>query len=86
MWKCRNKAVFDKKWVKHPAEIVIYACSLMLYWAGLFGASMKAQMEEGVGTMLKIAYKLLAGSRQVSTPLMLQALQNDPMEDEEDGK
>jgi hypothetical protein len=46
---------------------------------------MKAQMEEGVGTMLKIAYKLLAGSRQVSTPLMLQAPQDDQMEDEEDG-
>jgi hypothetical protein len=86
MWKCRNKAVFDKKWVKHPAEIVIFACSLMLYWAGLFGVSMKAQMEEGVGTMLKIAYKLLARSRQASTPLMVQAPQDDPMEDEEDGK
>jgi hypothetical protein len=86
MWKCRNKAVFDKKWVKHPVEIVIYACSLMLYWAGLFGASMKTQMEEGVGTMLKIAYKLLARSRQVPTPLMLQAPQDDQMEEEDDGE
>jgi hypothetical protein len=86
MWKCRNKAVFDKKWVKHPAEIVIYACSLMLYWAGMFGAGMKTQMEEGVGTMLKIAYKLLAGSRQVLTPLMLQAPQDDQMEEEDDGE
>jgi hypothetical protein len=86
MWKCRNKAVFDKKWVKHPAEIVIYACSFMFYWTGLFGASLKAQVDEGVGTMLKIAYKLLARSRQTSTPLMLQAPQDNPMEDEEDGE
>jgi hypothetical protein len=43
-------------------------------------------MDEGVGTMLKIAYKLLARSRQTSTPLMLQAPQDNPMEDEEDGE
>jgi hypothetical protein len=47
---------------------------------------MKTRMEEGVGTMLKIAYKLLAGSRQVPTPLMLQAPQDDQMEEEDDGE
>jgi hypothetical protein len=36
--------------------------------------------------MLRIAYKLLARSRQAPTPLMLQAPQDDPMEDEEDGE
>jgi hypothetical protein len=31
-----NKAVFDKKTIKHPAEIIVYACAYMYYWAGLF--------------------------------------------------
>jgi hypothetical protein len=34
MWKCRNMIVFDKKVIKHPAEIVLHACALLSYWAG----------------------------------------------------
>jgi hypothetical protein len=29
IWKARNRACFEKKYVKHPAEIIIHACALM---------------------------------------------------------
>jgi hypothetical protein len=35
IWKCRNRAAFDGKRIKHPAEIFIHACAFMSYWAGL---------------------------------------------------
>ena len=35
IWKCRNRACFDKKVIKNPAEIVVHVCALMSYWAGL---------------------------------------------------
>lgn len=34
IWKCRNRAVFDKKLIKSPMEIICHACALMKYWAG----------------------------------------------------
>jgi hypothetical protein len=34
-WKARNKACFEHKPIRHPAEIVIHACALMKQWTGL---------------------------------------------------
>jgi hypothetical protein len=31
IWKCRNKVVFEKKLIKHPAEIVVHACAFMSF-------------------------------------------------------
>jgi hypothetical protein len=60
LWKCRNRAAFDGRRIKHRAEIFIHACAFMSYWAGLQAEEGQAQVVAGVETMLKIAYKLLA--------------------------
>ncbi|PNT65016.1 hypothetical protein BRADI_4g36133v3 [Brachypodium distachyon] len=35
IWKLRNRACFEHKLIRSPAEIVCYACSFLKYWAGL---------------------------------------------------
>jgi hypothetical protein len=59
IWKTRNKACFEGKLIRNPAEIVCYTCALMGYWAGLFQGIDKETLEAGVNTMLKIAARLL---------------------------
>nr|TKV99100.1 hypothetical protein SEVIR_8G017000v2 [Setaria viridis] len=36
IWKARNKACFERKLIKHPAEIITHACALMKSWTGLY--------------------------------------------------
>jgi hypothetical protein len=60
IWLTRNKSCFDKKTIKHPAEIVMLACALMKYWAGLYKTEVQEQLVEGADIMLAIACKLLA--------------------------
>jgi hypothetical protein len=57
--KSRNKVVFEKKIIKHPAEIILHACAFMSYWAGLFTPELQVDVAMGVDTMLAIAHKLL---------------------------
>jgi hypothetical protein len=59
VWKCRNKVVFEKKLIKHPAEITLHAYAFMTYWAGLFTPEVQDNVEAGVDTMLAIAHRLL---------------------------
>jgi hypothetical protein len=35
-WKIMNRACFDKIQIKNTNEILLYACALMKYWAGLY--------------------------------------------------
>lgn len=62
IWKTRNKACFDGKLAKYPAEIVCYACAFMRYWTGLYLAEIQEMMVERVNTMLHVATRLLAES------------------------
>jgi hypothetical protein len=55
IWKSVNKAIFDKKWIKHPAEVVVYACTFMSYWTGHYNATIQEQIAGGVEKMLTIA-------------------------------
>jgi len=48
--------------VKHPAEIVCYACAFMRYWTGLYLAEIQEMMVERVNIMLHVATRLLAES------------------------
>jgi hypothetical protein len=59
LWKCRNKVVFEKKLIKHPAEIALHACAFMSYWAGLFTLELQVNVAAGVDTILAIAHRLL---------------------------
>jgi hypothetical protein len=59
-WKSRNKVVFDKKLIKHSAEIVIHACVFLLYWAGLFKPDFAGGVTEEIKVLLVIARRVLA--------------------------
>jgi hypothetical protein len=52
IWKSRNRACFDKKVIKHPAEVLLHACSLMNYWAGLYNEEFQGGLLEGVKALL----------------------------------
>jgi hypothetical protein len=47
IWKCRNKAVFVKKIIRSPAEIILHACTFMIYWTGLFEPKAQEAIMEG---------------------------------------
>jgi len=36
LWKCGNRACFDRKIIKNPAKVIIHACALMSYLASLY--------------------------------------------------
>jgi hypothetical protein len=82
IWKRRNKACFDNKHLKHPAEIIIHACSFISYWSGLYGADLQSKILEGGKVLLACAYKVVA---QEPRPLIyLPAPQDDDSDDETD--
>jgi hypothetical protein len=84
IWKCRNKAAFDGKRIKHPAEIFIHACAFMSYWTGLLVVEDQSQVAARVETMLKIAYRLLSFQSKPPGAQMLPAPQDRPADDEEE--
>jgi hypothetical protein len=59
LWKSRNKAVFEKKIIKHLAENHTARLCIHVYWAGLFTPELQVDVAAGVDTMLAIAHKLL---------------------------
>lgn len=83
IWKCRNRAVFDKKLIKSPLEIVCHACALMKYWVGLFADMDQDQLVEGANTMLRVAKEILATqtARQVDHLLLQDVEHADQDED-----
>lgn len=62
-WKARNRACFDHKLIKHPAEIVCHACAFMNFWTGLHKTNLQAQVMEGVKILLANACRILANQR-----------------------
>lgn len=72
IWKARNKACFEHKLIKHPAEIVCHACSLMFFWAGLYKADVQEQIADGVKLLLSMACRILTSQRRTpTTPLRI---------------
>ncbi|PNT77403.1 hypothetical protein BRADI_1g62059v3 [Brachypodium distachyon] len=57
IWKLRNKACFDKKLIRSPAEIICYACAFMKYWAGLQSANEGDQTRAGAATLQQEALR-----------------------------
>ena len=88
IWKRRNEACFENKALKHPTDIIIYACALMSYWAGLYGPEMHGKILEGVKTLLSCVHRASAPPRR-SLPRLLpsttqaQASGEDTSDDEE---
>ena len=60
IWKQRNKAVFENKLPRHPSEILVHACSFMMYWAGLYNSEFQGRVLEVVKTLLACAHRVLA--------------------------
>jgi hypothetical protein len=83
IWKARNRACFEKKYVKHPAEIVIHACALMKHWTSLCKKELQTQLTTGVGVLLAMASRLLAGQRRGSMLLMPAPIQREEAREEE---
>lgn len=68
LWKARNKTCFDKKVIRNPIEIVCHAGALMKFWAGLYADLDKEALEDGVNTMLKVAYDTLTKKKSKVDP------------------
>lgn len=67
IWKAQNNACFERKLIKHSADIVCHACAFMNFWAGLYSAEIQAQVTEGVKTLLAAACRII-GSQQNTAP------------------
>ena len=83
IWKCRNRAVFDAKTIRHPAEILLHACSFMNYWAGLYNSDFQGRLLEGVKVLMACAQKVLVQEAgDPNTRLLLMPPEEDAEEEE----
>ena len=83
IWKCRNKAVFDAKIIRHPAEILLHSCSFMNPWACLYSSDFQGRLSEGVKGLMACAYKILVQqSEDPHTWLFLPAPEDHEEEEE----
>jgi len=69
IWKRRNEVFFENKTLRHPTDIILYACALMTYWAGLYGSDMQGKILDGVKILISCVHKVMAQQR--SFPLVL---------------
>jgi Asp/Glu/hydantoin racemase len=74
--------VFDKKIIKHPAEIIIHVCTFMSHWAGLFHTDFTGGIVEGVKVMLALAHKILAQQKRGASVKLLPAPGDDQKNNE----
>jgi hypothetical protein len=81
VWKARNRTCFEHKYIKHPVEVVIHACAPMKHWTCLYKKEFQAQMAAGIGALLAMASRILAGQRR---PLMM-LLAPECLEDVQEG-
>jgi len=83
IWKCRNKAVFDAKLIRHPAEVLLHSCAFMKYWAGLYSSDFHGRLLGGVKVILACAHKVLAQQAGDPTNRLLLPPPGKQAEDEE---
>ena len=63
-----------KKLIKNPLEIVIHACALIEFWAGLYTPELQGQLAAGVNIILSWAHRVLARQVHTTPPLLHQAV------------
>ena len=83
IWKHKNKAVFDNKMIRHPADILIHACVFLKYWAGLHKEELQVGLLEGVKTLLACAHRALV-QQAATAPRMLMAPPLSAADEEEE--
>lgn len=79
IWKLRNKACFQNKLIRCPAEIICYACVFLKFWAGLLKEEAQGMMIIGAEAIQVKALKYhvpnqggeQAGDPRTSTNLLL---------------
>jgi hypothetical protein len=49
--------------IRNPAEILIHACALMTYWAGLYSSEIQQKLIDGVKVLLSCAHRVLGSWR-----------------------
>jgi hypothetical protein len=59
IWKLRNRASFDKKFINSPFDLICYSTVFMKYWAGLNSLADQEMIRRGADNLLAIA----AGAR-----------------------
>jgi hypothetical protein len=58
IWKARNRACFEKKFIKNPNEVIFSACLFMHFWAGLFKGDMKEKVKAGAEVLMNVAVSI----------------------------
>ena len=51
--------LWQKTIIKSPCEIIIYACSFLSYWVGLYNEATQERILEGVQKLMACAHKVL---------------------------
>ena len=57
--------------LKNPTNIILYACALMTYWAGLYGSDVQGKFLEGVRILVSSVHKVMAQQKRVPPRLLL---------------
>ncbi|PNT75212.1 hypothetical protein BRADI_1g28723v3 [Brachypodium distachyon] len=58
IWKLRNRACFEKKLIRSPAEIICLACAFMKYWPWLQSNGDEARLRAGAEALQAEALRL----------------------------
>ena len=58
--------------LKHPTDVLLFACALMSFWEGLYGADMQGKILEGVKILVSCVHKVMAQQKRSPTRLLLE--------------
>ena len=58
--------------LKHPTDVLLFACALMSFWTGLYGADMQGKILEGVKILVSCVHKVMAQKKRSPTRLLLE--------------
>uniref|UniRef100_A0A8I6Y2N0 Reverse transcriptase zinc-binding domain-containing protein n=1 Tax=Hordeum vulgare subsp. vulgare TaxID=112509 RepID=A0A8I6Y2N0_HORVV len=59
IWLARNRATFEKKWIKTPFEIAFTTSAFIDYWAGMQKPAMAENVKKGAQLLKKSAAQML---------------------------
>jgi hypothetical protein len=55
IWKLRNRACFDKKFINSPLDLICYSIVFMKYWAGLNSSADQEVIRMGADNLIATA-------------------------------
>ena len=57
IWKARNRACFEKRFISSPVELICYMCAFLRYWAGLQVGEARGMIEDGSNKIQGVALR-----------------------------